>query len=547
MNRILVYITALLVGVSLAATEAASGPPKPPVVIDLFKPVDISKVDHVIGEGSPDSVTEAALAAAVAKGGVITFNTGGKPLTLKLAKPLDLKQGAKPCVLDGQGLVTLDGDLKTRILQKGWKTELTVQRVKFQHARTDKEGAGIYNTMWDGRLTVIDCDFEDCKTNKDGPDIGGGGIRVTGQKNLIVSGCTFTDCEGSNGGAICTIGCQMTIVGNTFTRCKAFGKGGGADAGPQGQGGIGGSIYHDGVSQNADQKQAYVGDCYFKDSYAGDHAGAIFGYTIPKAESLSVYYNCIIENCTVSAVQDTPGDPGHGAAIYSMFCKLHVMNCTFANNKAPAAGPIFAASMVSEQYTNCEYYGNSPEQKPRGGEGITGKRDTPPAVAALGRMPGANRVAKTSSKPAESASSKSLAIAPPKPVEKPAPKLNDPSMLKEFEDKLRENVKAEIAAQRFPKMAIAMLKETGRLTQLDDKGGMLLKLNAGGTFDLKWDKLTPADFSNLAMESAREENPFSYALAGFFLYQENQPERAERQLEKAGEHGKKVRAAFGLE
>ncbi|MBI3831281.1 MAG: right-handed parallel beta-helix repeat-containing protein [Planctomycetes bacterium] len=520
-------------------TDAAPGGPVPPVVIELFKPIEIAQPDHVIGSGTPESVTEDALQKALDKGGSIVFNTGGKPVTLKLTKVLNIPQTAKPVTIDGRGLITFDGDGKTRILQKAWKTELTVERVRFQHARDPKNGAGIWNTHWDGRLTVIDCQFEDCKTTEAGPDIGGGAIRVTGQKNLIVSGCTFNECEGSNGGAICTIGCQMTIVGNSFTNCKAFGKGGGADAGPTGQGGIGGAIYHDGVSQNVDKKQAYVGDCYFKDNYAGDHAGAIFGYTIPKEDSLSIYYNCIFENNTVSSVQDTPGDPGHGGAIYSMYCRLHVINCSFGNNKCPARpGPIFTALMVSEQYANCEFYGNSPEQNVNGENISKTKRDVPPAVAALGRMPGAPQAgaAKTAVKDTASKSAEPKVSATP--AAPPPPKV-DEKALAAFDTKLRDKLAETLKAGKKVTAFIRIFgeKDTPKeypIAAVDEKS---LQVSVqGNKMPVKWDGLAISDRAQLAkaLVDVDSEDAIALLLAGVYFAADGQLDKAEELLAKAG-------------
>ena len=123
-----------MIGIAIFLAAAFQAPPAAEPKTPAPDPIplaDISRPDSVIGAGSPDTVSEKALRSALRKGGVIVFNTGGQPVTLKLSEPLVLPQGAKPTVLDGLGMVTLDGDGKTRILQKEWKTELTVQRLKF--------------------------------------------------------------------------------------------------------------------------------------------------------------------------------------------------------------------------------------------------------------------------------------------------------------------------------------------------------------------------------------------------------------------------------
>lgn len=63
-------------------------------------------VDVVVGTGSPASCTSAALTAAVATGGVITFNCGAAPHTIVVTSTLTLNSDT---LIDGGGLITLNG------------------------------------------------------------------------------------------------------------------------------------------------------------------------------------------------------------------------------------------------------------------------------------------------------------------------------------------------------------------------------------------------------------------------------------------------------
>jgi len=402
----------LILGLALAVSadgaetggKSAKGTPKktgpgvtPPIVVEPAPLVETVKDLQVIGNGSPESVTEGALAQAVSRGGFITFNTGGAPTKLRITKTLYLPVNTKPTVIDGRNLVTLDGGEKTQILKKAWKTELTVQRLKFINARAEKSGAAIEVENWDGRLSVIDCQFVNCKTTSAGPDIGGGAIRATGQKHFLVSGCTFTDCAGSNGGALCSLGCQLTIVHCRFTNCTAFGTGGGADRGPKGKGGIGGAVYMDGCSQNADKPQLVVSDCLFLKSHAGDHGGAIFAFTYADSHSTSVFNACIFDGSTVAEPKDQ--GLGFAGAVYSQDCDLYVTNCTFSNNQAPKiGGALFVATPRTVQIANCEFYGNKGGMGDAKGCSLPGQAKVEqvsatrlpksPAQIYLGRMPG---------------------------------------------------------------------------------------------------------------------------------------------------------------
>ena len=102
----------------------------------------------VVGDGTPASCTSAAFVSAVAKGGIITFNCGPAPVTIKLTETAKIFNDKGPkIVIDGGGKVTLDGGGKVRILYQNtcdqaqkWTTshcndqdhpQLTVQNLAF--------------------------------------------------------------------------------------------------------------------------------------------------------------------------------------------------------------------------------------------------------------------------------------------------------------------------------------------------------------------------------------------------------------------------------
>jgi hypothetical protein len=57
----------------------------------------------VIGTGTPASCTGDAFVAAVAAGGVITFNCGDAPTTITLTKSANVFNDKGPVVIDGGG------------------------------------------------------------------------------------------------------------------------------------------------------------------------------------------------------------------------------------------------------------------------------------------------------------------------------------------------------------------------------------------------------------------------------------------------------------
>jgi hypothetical protein len=131
------------------------------------------------------------------------------------------------------------------------------------------------------------------------------------------------------------------------------GTGGGQDAGPSGQGGIGGAIYIDGVSQNATLPRLVVSKCTFTTNTSHDYGGAIFGYTVP--EQLS---NCYIDATTFDGNTVT-GANRFGGAVYSQNGTWTVANSTFKANTATSLGGAFwNHTDHGVAITNCTFTGN---------------------------------------------------------------------------------------------------------------------------------------------------------------------------------------------
>lgn len=314
--------------------------------------VDTSAPDLSIDTSQTDSAITLALKNRLVLGGIIKFT--GAARTILLTEELYLPANIT-VVIDGNNVATLSGSTVRRIIMKGFKSRLTVQRLAFIDARATGEGAAIHTENWDGYITVIQCTFTNCKTTSAGPDIGGGAIRPLGQRHLQVSECSFTDCDGSNGGAIDSIGSQITIIGCSFTQCNAFGTGGGADQGPSGQGGIGGAVYVDGVSQNSDQHRLDIFDCTFTNNSAVDHGGALFAYTISGTGS-----TVTVDQCTFStnSVTDTTPAVGFGGAIYQQNNTFEVTRSTFdGNTSTKFAGGVWT-SCNTGLFENCTFSGN---------------------------------------------------------------------------------------------------------------------------------------------------------------------------------------------
>jgi hypothetical protein len=260
-------------------TNPMSGPPAGNPMAPCTVPAeaglaDSSHPDHVVGDGTPASCTGAAVVAAVAMGGVITFDCGPDPITITLTEPARVVNDASPdVVIDGGGLVTLSGGNSTRILYMNtcdeaqhWTTShcdnqdtprLVVQNITFVDA--DSRSEAMYDgggAIWvrGGRFRVVNSRFFHNHAADTGPDVGGGAIRVFDQYNglpVYVVNSTFGGGmeygnTASNGGALSSIGVSWTVINSVLSYNHAVGNGGNPAMSGTPGGGSGGAIYNDG-------------------------------------------------------------------------------------------------------------------------------------------------------------------------------------------------------------------------------------------------------------------------------------------------------------
>ena len=258
------------------------------------------------------------LSAAIAAGGIITFDCGTDPVVIAITATLDIRTDVDT-VIDGGQLITLDGGNAVRIMSfnsanfQALETRLTLQHLRLINGKTtpteeiptapapcsqgwnDGEGGALY--MRDGNLTVIDCIFENNQAALLGPDTGGGAIYVVGSKHgTVIVGSTFMDNQASNAGALGGLFCEHHIYnslfsGNTATghdannndpsMCSAMNNG----QNEIGSGGNGGAIYSDGQDVNI----VLCGD-KIVDNHAGDNAfgGGVFFTSNNYGGSLSI-------------------------------------------------------------------------------------------------------------------------------------------------------------------------------------------------------------------------------------------------------------------
>ena len=268
----------------------------------------------VVGSGTAASCTFAALQTAVTAGGVITFDCGADPVTIKVTATLNVPS-TKNTVIDGGRKITLDGGGAVQIMRfvsgnfQANDFGLTLQHIAMVNGKStptemiptapapcsqgynDGQGGALY--MRDGYLVVVDSIFTNNQAAPLGPDTGGGAIYVLGSKGGVwIGGSTFTNNQASNAGAVGGLFSELNIYNSLFTGNHAIGH----DANNNdptmcsamnngqneiGSGGNGGAIYGDGnsfditlcgdaVIDNSAGKNAFGGGLFFtSDNWAG--------------------------------------------------------------------------------------------------------------------------------------------------------------------------------------------------------------------------------------------------------------------------------------
>ncbi len=290
------------------------------------RPVDTSRPDRTVGDGTPAGCTSAAVVKAVALGGIITFDCGPAPVTITMTATAKVRNTSSTVVLDGGGRVTLSGAGKRRILYlntcdkaQTWTTDhcndqaaprLTVQNLVFEKGnsagQTADGGGGGAIFARGGRLKVINSRFTGNRCDRTGPDLGGAAVRALDQGNdlpVYVVNSTFTGGACSNGAALSSIGVSWTVLNSVFTGNAALGRGANPARGGTPGGGSGGAIYLDGN----DFKLTLDGTI-IKDNRAAEGGGAIFFVSNDRTGTMTIRNSKLQRN--PSAGFETAGLPG---------------------------------------------------------------------------------------------------------------------------------------------------------------------------------------------------------------------------------------------
>jgi len=278
---------------------AAGNPSGHVLVPPAGRAVNTSHPTRVVGRGTPASCTSAAVVRAVAKGGIITFNCGPKPVIITMTATAKVVNTRHRVVLDGRGLVTLNGGGKHQILymntcdpkqvittddcfNQQWP-QLIVQNMTLENGysavrqtpNTNFGGGGggaIYSEG--GQIKVVNSRFIDNRCYRFGPDLGGAAIRALAQfrsRPVYITSDTFQGGRCSNGGALSSIDVNWKVLNSLMTGNRAIGWGANPAAPGTPGGGSGGAIYTDGDNYNV-----VIAGTIIRNDNAREGGGAVF-------------------------------------------------------------------------------------------------------------------------------------------------------------------------------------------------------------------------------------------------------------------------------
>ncbi len=299
---------------------------------------NVSSPTTVIGTGTPASCTGDAFVAAVAKGGIITFDCGPDPTTIVLTATAKVfnDKGTK-LVIDGGNKVTLSGGGKVRILYMSTcdkaqvyppgpgdcntnpGVQLVVQNITFVDGNakgipegdTNGAGGGAIHAQG-GSLKVVNSRFFNNVCADLGSDLGGGAIRKLDYlvkpgagpaRPAWVVGSTFGGKPGlgnscANGGALSSIGVSWNIINSLLSENKAVGMGAN-----NGDGGNGGAIYNDG-----NEIALNITGSLLENNHANEGGSAVFFVSNNKSGSITLTDSITRNN--PRGMFETPDLPG---------------------------------------------------------------------------------------------------------------------------------------------------------------------------------------------------------------------------------------------
>jgi hypothetical protein len=191
----------------------------------------------IVGAGTEVGCTADAVRAAVSQGAFVTFNCGAEPVTIAVTSEIRV---SKDSVLDGEGLVTFDGQGSTRIFSVDSGHSLSVRRLRMVNgkapASTDADGiGGAIAGQWKSKVEVRESVFEGNQAGR-----GGGAVAVWTASSLTIVRSRFERNRSWYGGAVYSLLSPLSITNSVFEGNQTLDDG------------EGGAIGTDGASESPD-------------------------------------------------------------------------------------------------------------------------------------------------------------------------------------------------------------------------------------------------------------------------------------------------------
>ena len=187
--------------------------------------LSLSTLAAVVGDGAATSCTQSILKAALDQGGEVTFNCGNEPHTIYLTEEIWID---KDVVIDGGGLISLDGRSKNRIFKTLGDREpnmtIALRNITLQYGYNYNEGGGAIHFGSRTDLQLDNVTFYKNESFRDRPqcDGGGGAFFLGYASTAIIKNSVFRQNKANNGGAMAHLHSDLDISDTLFEGNKAF-------------------------------------------------------------------------------------------------------------------------------------------------------------------------------------------------------------------------------------------------------------------------------------------------------------------------------------
>ena len=311
-----------------------------------------------VGNGWAGSCTEAAFANAVAQGGEIRFNCGQWPTVIKLTKVVKISADT---VIDGNNLITLDGQSRTGILATSQHLNVTLRNLTFINGITQGQGGALNLGYW-SNLTVSNSTFRYNRAlENDSACDGGGAIFIGGGSVAHIENSHFDSNRANNGGAINNLRSGLTILNSSFNNNHAQHTG---NINRFGDCGGGGAVYIDATRkpQDGGPDRIILRGNRYSNNTTNNHGGAIF-IGVHSGERVEIGASYFENNrVTKAASMPTSGTGGaiwFGKAVGSAVGNyLTIYNAAFINNHADTQGGGLWTALPAT-VSNSTFHGNT--------------------------------------------------------------------------------------------------------------------------------------------------------------------------------------------